>query len=43
LYDKKKQHDGLLFFLKKKFKVLPGLKKDDRMDELIAKFGLPED
>ena len=36
------QHDGVLLFLKQKFKVLPGLKKDDRMDELIAKFGLPE-
>ena len=35
------QHDGILFFLKQKFKVLQGLKKDARMDELIAKFGLP--
>ena len=37
------QHDGVLLFLKQKFKVLPGLKKDARMDELIEKFGLPSD
>lgn len=36
------QHDGVLFFLKQKFKVLPGLKKDLRMDEIIAKLGLPD-
>lgn len=31
------QHDGVLLFLKQKFKILPGLKKDSRMDELIKK------
>jgi serine/threonine-protein kinase len=36
-----KQHDGALLFLKQKFKLLPGLKKDARMDELIKKFNLP--
>lgn len=36
------QHDGILFSLKQKFKVLPVLKKGPRMDEIIAKLGLPE-
>ena len=36
------QHDGILMYLKQKFKVLPGLKKDPRMDEIIAKLGLPD-
>ncbi len=36
------QHDGILIYLKQKFKVLPGLKKDFRMDEIITKLGLPE-
>ena len=37
------QHDGALLFLKQKFKVLQGLKKDPRMDRLIEKFGLPDE
>ena len=37
------QHDGALLFLRQKFKVLQGLKKDPRMDDLIKKFGLPGD
>ena len=35
------QHDGLLLFLKQKFKALPGLKKDKLMDEIIKKLSLP--
>jgi tetratricopeptide (TPR) repeat protein len=36
------QHNGLLFFLKQNFRVLPGLKKDPRMEEIIAKLELPD-
>jgi len=35
------QHDGVLLFLNQKFKVLPGLKKDELMSEIINKLGLP--
>lgn len=38
-----KEHDGILLFLKQKFKLLPGLKGDPRMDDIVAKFGLPDD